>query len=393
MKGGAMTEKEKGAACTTPLQAETLTDTAKIGDFSKNTKEISENLCMINTEALRADLQRLVAEAAVKKEAEADEHERQYRGDLTKDYAEPSYLFRIGGVGAVCRGEITAIKARAKQGKTTCGSIFMAVALGAEFAPVVRQEDDLKVMYIDTEQSDISACIVARRVHRMAGWDDHTNDSRFLYYTLRPMAKEERWEFIKQMIQKHRPDLLFLDGLVDLVHDFNSNTESGAMVEELTKVAASSNLAIMFCLHKNKSKEDDSMRGHLGTEAVNKSYEVVQVEKSGSVFHVSCSECRGIPWDRFSFTVDDWHTPHPVASAVCDDGQQKKIRTLRKLLTDIFGDREIMTSTQIKNEIKTRLMVNFRTAGTRLSEAVEAKIVVKRDRNYKLNATCKNNAN
>ena len=72
------------------------------------------------------------SDVAAVEEAAMDEKER-YKIDLSKTYSEPSYLIKSNGVGTIPRGDIVAVKAKSKHGKTFLCSIFAAVAMGAKW--------------------------------------------------------------------------------------------------------------------------------------------------------------------------------------------------------------------------------------------------------------------
>lgn len=394
MKGVCMGKKEKGATPVAPLQNVTLTDGANIGVSSESSKQISQKIYAINSAAVAADLQRMVAEAAAKKEAEAaakiaeadeakikriQEIKEKYMGDVSVEYPETDALFMIGDTPAVRRGEITAIKARAKQGKTMLGSIFMSIAFGAQWDGIRLQADAPRVLYIDTEQSDRSSTIVARRVLRLARTDDHRNNDRFRYLFLRRMPKAERWDAVKLMVEDFHPDLLFLDGIVDCCKDYNNNVWSADLIEDVARVATEFSVAILFCLHRNKNKEDDSMRGHLGTEAVNKAFEVVQVEKKGEVFSVCCTDCREAPWTDFQFQIGALGLPSPIRGVEAENIRlQEKKRTKWELFSAIMSPGEKVAKKDLVQRIldkhkasKKQKPIVERTAYNWIGEAVK----------------------
>ena len=250
------------------------------------------------------------SDVAAVEEAAMDEKER-YKIDLSKTYSEPSYLIKSGGVGTIPRGDIIAVKAKSKHGKTFLCSIFAAVAMGAKWGSLNAVENDCKVMFIDTEQNEKNVARVARRIHAMAGIDIHKNSGRLLCYALRKMEMNKRWQFIQDRITEERPDLVIIDGIADLIADFNNIGESQEIIGKLMATSAEFNLSIIFVLHTNKSKEDNNMKGHLGTMAVQKCSDVFEVVKNVATFNVSVSECRNIPISEFSFILDNDGVPHP----------------------------------------------------------------------------------
>ena len=104
----------------------------------------------------------------------------------------------------------------------------------------------------------------------------------------------KRWQFISDRITEEHPDLVIIDGIADLIADFNNITESQEIIGKLMATSTEFNLSIIFVLHTNKSKEDNNMKGHLGTMAVQKCSDVFEVVKNVATFNVSVSECRNI---------------------------------------------------------------------------------------------------
>ena len=267
----------------------------------------------VNTPNLGVVADIIKSDVAAVEEAAMDEKER-YKIDLSKTYSEPSYLIKSGGVGTIPRGDIIAVKAKSKHGKTFLCSIFAAVAMGAEWGSLNAVENDCKVMFVDTEQNEKNVARVARRIHAMAGIDIHKNSGRLLCYALRKMEMNKRWQFISDRITEEHPDLVIIDGIADLIADFNNIGESQEIIGKLMATSTEFNLSIIFVLHTNKSKEDNNMKGHLGTMAVQKCSDVFEVVKNVATFNVSVSECRNIPISEFSFILDNDGIPHSSAT-------------------------------------------------------------------------------
>lgn len=303
---------------------------------------------MTNAPTLQEIDKVVAADVAAVQEAAKDEKER-YKIDLSKEYAEPSYLIKSNGMGTIPRGDIIAVKAKSKNGKTFLCSIFAAVAMGAEWGSLNAAENNCKILYADTEQNEKNVSRLARRVHAMTGKDIRKNSDQFLCYSLRKMEMAKRWQFVSDRIQEERPDLVVLDGVADLIADFNNIGESQEIINKLMATSAEYNLAIIFVLHTNKSKEDNNMKGHLGSLSVQKCSDVFEVVKNGSTFNVTETECRNIPISDFSFVLDNDGIPHPttaVKSAV--RGQSKVEAELRRLLPKVFDFQTRLRYNQLK---------------------------------------------
>lgn len=247
--------------------------------------------------------------------------------DYSRDYPEPHYLFRFSGVDFSPLGGLQSVTGQQKNGKTFLMAMLMAAALEPQSERVrsylrglEASEETLRfigrkprVLYVDTEMEDLNTVKVARRVQWLCGWPTDQRNERFGVLWLRavddePDQKAERWSLIKAAIEDFQPDLAIIDGIVDIVHDFNSNEESGAVIGEIMAIATKRNICIWTALHQNPGQGDLSkMRGHLGTELANKSSDtfVSVKEKNGShvKFHVKQINARSKDVEDFSYEV------------------------------------------------------------------------------------------
>ena len=259
---------------------------------------------------------------------------RQYWLDPEQEYPEPHYLYEYNGVAFSPLGGIQAISGQKKNGKTFVLAQLMAAALGTGTERVTQYLGGLrtnaetvewlghepKVLYCDTEMEQLNTAKVLRRVHWLCGWDMKQRSDRFFVLWLREVPKteqrtanKERWRLIKNAIEQTKPDIVFVDGLRDLVNDFNDNSESSAIVGEMMSLASQKNICIWNVLHYNPrpSNDDESkMRGHLGTELGNKvSDTFVSIKKKdneGNVtFTVKQQDARGKDVDDWQFEITD----------------------------------------------------------------------------------------
>lgn len=201
-------------------------------------------------------------------------------------------LLTIGGVNCFPKKELSAIKAKAKNGKTHLGQIICAAAIArnAECCGVTRMEglEPLKVLFVDTEQSYASSDKLYRNVLRMGGYDTGKKNGLLTVINLRLTNKEQRIGKIKMQLIEHQYDLVVVDGIKDLAHDINDNKEADKILVDLLAIIQEYDVNMTVVLHENPGKDDDKMRGHLGTETLNKAFEVFAVakDKDTGVFNV-----------------------------------------------------------------------------------------------------------
>ena len=207
--------------------------------------------------------------------------------ELTPDMELPpmEFLMRLFGEPCFPRRELVAITGRAKSGKTFVMSIIMLMCLIKQTLRFERDgEEPLKVMWFDTEQSDQSTLdIIQNRImemfHRKMGPDIPFPKENLRAFNVRFETCETRRKGFQALVPYVKPDLVILDGIRDLVPDINDGAEAQRIIEEMLSLAQANNCCILAVLHQNKSGESRDPRGWLGTELLNKAFDVFATEK------------------------------------------------------------------------------------------------------------------
>lgn len=226
--------------------------------------------------------------------------------NLRKHVTEPPYIIRIDGIGAIPKRDIFAIKAKSKQGKSQAATVLMAGVLGDESLGItVADPYKTKVIYVDTEQTEANTIIVGHRVHRLLGWPEESNNARFRVYNMRDWDWEDKLPFIEYIIKTYKPTMVVIDGIADLLINFNDVEKSSICILNLMQIASKAGCSIGNVLHENKSKEDSSMKGHLGTMLLQKASDVFEVSKKDSVFTMKQTESRNKPVGDIQWRMGD----------------------------------------------------------------------------------------
>ena len=200
---------------------------------------------------------------------------------ITPDTQVPQhdFLFRWGDQPCFARGELVALTGKAKSGKTYVCSMLMALAVRSPLLGISRLHDEpLRVVWIDTEQSEDSTQeILCHRIGALI--HQPIPEEQFYVYNLRRDNWQDRLHWANLCIVQNKPDLVIFDGIRDVVGDINNYTEAQTVLEKLLSLASWSKACIVCVLHQNKSLEDKTLRGALGTELQNKSYETYECQK------------------------------------------------------------------------------------------------------------------
>jgi hypothetical protein len=177
-----------------------------------------------------------------------------------------------------------------------------------------------RVLYVDTEMEKLNSAKVLRRVHWLCGWDMKEPHERFNVLWLKNMprdgeerAHKRRYRIIKYAIELLNPDIVFIDGIRDLLSSINDEDSGTQILSELASLAEERHMCIWNALHQNPKAngdgEDAKMRGWIGTELGNKVSDTLISLKSktanGVTFTVKQQDARGKDLDDWKFQVTD----------------------------------------------------------------------------------------
>ena len=261
---------------------------------------------------------------------------RPYLLDPRDDYPEPYYMLEYNGVPFGKVGGMGAMSGQKKNGKSFVFCQLMAAIVGDEgervsqYLPGLKVPDRTieylghkpKVLYIDTEMEKLSSAKVLRRVHWLCDVDMRQPfpDDRFGVLWLKTMPKDDgvkaykkRYELIRLAIDAMQPDVVFIDGLRDLLASINDEDSITQILDELGSLAEERNMNIWLALHQNPGKKDDAddakMRGWAGTELGNKvSDTLISIKNktaNGVTFVVKQQDARDKDIDDWKFEVTD----------------------------------------------------------------------------------------
>ena len=237
-----------------------------------------------------------------------------YEINITKDYGDDEFLLKIGDVPTMPRGDIQAIKAHGKEGKTMLTSILVTALLNDENGNALNVkgiEKNLKIFYFDTEQHQRNTKRIMLRINAMRGVEANTPIEGASFFAIRELSIENRINFIVNRIKTYKPDVVVIDGIRDLVKSINEEAECNNIIQLLISIATCENLAILCVLHKNKNKLDDTMRGHLGAELENKATSVWEVRRNGNIVTVDETHARNEPTEKWQFKIGEGGIPCP----------------------------------------------------------------------------------
>ena len=259
--------------------------------------------------------------------------------DFTEAYTPPRYTLERNGVPFANIGELHVVSGKAGHGKTNLMSQFMATLLCGQQGNT-KYRDGVKeavILYIDTEQGKDDTIAIKNRVCSLAGMPYDQPMQRFKILRLRDTEEAvERWRKILKAVWIVTQDMkkesqclhLFLDGLLDIVEDYNDQKECQPIIRKCMMLATHYDTSMWLVLHENPLV--DKLVGTLGSITQRKVSEIFTVRKHKQsdekpserrtdrpeiYFTVQQLKARGRDVDNWDFEVtteSGWGTPREL---------------------------------------------------------------------------------
>lgn len=265
--------------------------------------------------------------------------------DDNVDYPEPEYLIRLGEVPTLPKGNIVALSAKWKNGKTFFCDILAAIFLGSTaFHNCENLVKQGKVLFFDTEQAVSDTARIRKTIKKLTPQERHKDFDVFCLRKAGIDSEDEgetisRYEFIVRSIERDHPDLVIVDGIADLIYNYNDVYESQMMVNKLATVASDHDCCVVVVMHQNKGKQDKTMKGHIGTMLYQKASDVFNIEKHGPLFIASHSVSRHRQCDDIVFKLDEKAVPIDAAAdrqLQLDIEHRQELGNIRDQFADLF---------------------------------------------------------
>ena len=222
--------------------------------------------------------------------------------DFDEPYRPPRYTMERDGVPFADVGELHIISGKPGNGKTGLMSQLEAATLGRQFGNtiardvghiirdeqgnIVNGEDNrptyqvrpTRILHIDTEQGKDDTIAFKNRVISMSGVNKDEAKQHFFILRLRDTElAQDRWRKILKAIYVVQPTDIFLDGMLDIVEDYNDQKECQPIIRKCMMLATYYDTSLWAVLHENPMV--DKLVGTLGSITQRKVSEIFTVIK------------------------------------------------------------------------------------------------------------------
>ena len=222
--------------------------------------------------------------------------------DFDEPYRPPRYTMERDGVPFADVGELHIISGKPGNGKTGLMSQLEAATLGRQFGNTIAREvghivrneqgyivngDDnrpifqprqTRILHIDTEQGKDDTIAFKNRVISMSGVPkDEAKEHIFILRLRDTELAQDRWRKILKAIYVVQPTDIFLDGMLDIVEDYNDQKECQPIIRKCMMLATYYDTSLWAVLHENPMV--DKLVGTLGSITQRKVSEIFTVIK------------------------------------------------------------------------------------------------------------------
>lgn len=304
---------------------------------------------------------------------------KKYKIDLSNPVAppEPLIIQSDSDIPMLHRRNISTIAASAKVGKTFLISAIATAALHKDsFLNLHCPKEKVNVLFCDTEQDVSDTQAVTKRIHRLNEWGLNANNDSFVALNLRDPDRDTRVATIESAIIDIKPDLVLLDGIVDLVGDFNNIQDSHQAVTTLTRWATKYDCHIVTCLHVNKGTAE--LRGHLGAFLRQKGeLTLLLTKQEGLVPYIEVKpiDSRHRPIEDFCFRINNEGLPELYEAEI----KQTRSSLLDSIFSEALQGQTSLRHTDLVQKVMELGKVKIDAAKKRITEAKNKGLIIQND--------------
>ena len=310
--------------------------------------------------------------------------------DFDKPYRPPRYTLERNGIPFADVGELHIVSGKPGNGKTGLMAQLEAATLSGRFCNLQGREVNHKVkdahtgevterkiptrlLHIDTEQGEDDTIAFKNRVCSMSGIPSSKAKEQFFILRLRDTELAvDRWKKILSAIHTVKPTDIFLDGMLDIVEDYNDQKECQPIVRKCMMAATEYDASLWAVLHENPLV--DKLVGTLGSitqRKVSEIFTVIKVKQSDMkesdrnpalpdiYFRVKQVKARGRDVEdwlfRYENNVGGWGQPvelETTGAIVVDNKQAAKLKEYDELLKPYNWTPSGTTYTELERHIR-----------------------------------------
>jgi archaellum biogenesis ATPase FlaH len=298
---------------------------AKVGILDESAKDFMENPLNSLRNRLEAD-----ADAAEKAGLEARNTWKEYIFDFSdRSVTKPDFLLNMNGVDMFPRSSLTCITGKAGQGKSQL-VYLMAAAISSQRRTLgITTLRPATINIVDTEQEAWSISDKANRMLRLMGKPNFSPapDGMSLLTLRQVSSNKERLKITMDAIEELKPEVVFIDGITDMVEHIEDPDEAQRIVADLLKLIDEKGITLFVVIHQNEGSDNAKLRAFIGSELMRKAFCILEVSAKDGAFEVKNTKTRSIPMPMYKFRINEMGdlTDSMVSSVQTEEGRLREL--------------------------------------------------------------------
>ena len=248
--------------------------------------------------------------------------------------------YRVAGVPICTTGNLSAITAGIKSGKSSWIAAMVAAVMPAGQSMVdclgitSTNPERLALIHIDTEQSIGDHWQLVNRSVKRAGLDEPPQ--WLMSYAFKGFTAHQLREALNLVIDEAKVrhggiHSVILDGTADFVLDVNDPSETNPFIASLETLAVVNNCPIVNVIHFNPNS--DKTRGHLGSQLERKAETNLRLDKDGETITVWSDKNRQAPILKSAGPCFMWSDEHMMHVSIArPEAAERRAKNLDDLV-------------------------------------------------------------
>lgn len=257
------------------------------------------------------------------------------------------------------RGEIMAIQGKSGTSKTTCLEMIIGACLAGQVGKF-RTKNIKNILHVDTEQSYNQWVESNFRILKYSRLEK--SPEGYVSVHLKRYPTDQRPLIVDDIIMNaDEIDLVVIDGIADIIFNENDIEGTKRLIDDIQKWIDTKNAGFITILHEGKSKDNNTMKGHIGSYLNQKATTTVAINKEwdSNVLEMKPMKTRGKYWKAQNFVINDMKMIDTgdvfVKSDFIAGAREKKQEVKSSILSEVFE--EVLP--QEKEEVKIENIIKF----------------------------------
>lgn len=286
----------------------------------------------------------------------------------------------MGERKAIPKEGVITFSAKQKQGKSlSTYALSIPLLTGETFDTITPTDKPNMIIAFDMEMGATTLHNRLQAQLKAIG----SQEAPFYIVNLKPIPLPQRLKLIKATIDKYNPAIVIIDQAAKLIPNGNDLEESNKLVNTLD--AWSTKRSIWVVMHENKGKEDENMKGHLGSFLAYAAVEAYAVSKKDGVFTITPREARETETDgaaavRFTLNAESVIRGFGQMDAQeAEERRQRETEKYRNMFAFVFECTDIMAYTELVETTKKVHRLGTNAAKKDISKAIELGVIQKNE--------------